>query len=121
MNTNEQSRFNLLYQTYLNELTLQGKSPKTIDCYSRALRQVATFFDACPDQLSTEQLMAFFLMLLKDKSWSSVKIARNAIQFLYSHVIGRKWQWLDIVKLMRIRIGNRELNLTTKRMDALGQ
>ena len=31
MNTDNQTRFNQLYQLYLNELTLQGKSPKTIE------------------------------------------------------------------------------------------
>ena len=44
MNTNEQHRFNNLYQEYLNALTLQGKSPKTVDMYSRYLRQVSLFF-----------------------------------------------------------------------------
>jgi hypothetical protein len=34
MNIDEQTRFNQLYQAYLNELTLQGKSPKTLDMYS---------------------------------------------------------------------------------------
>jgi len=29
MNFDEQARFNLLYQKYLIELTLQGKQPKT--------------------------------------------------------------------------------------------
>ena len=58
MNTIEQERFNLLYQYYLNELTLQGKSEKTVDCYSRCLRQTALFFDACPDNLNVEALKA---------------------------------------------------------------
>jgi|GEM_PF-3873341 len=35
MNINDQTRFNNLYQEYLNALTLQGKSPKTVDMYSR--------------------------------------------------------------------------------------
>ena len=58
MNLTEQTRFNLFYQSYLNELTLQGKSEKTIDCYSRCLRQTATFFDIYPDQLTIEDLKA---------------------------------------------------------------
>jgi hypothetical protein len=33
MNTQEQAHFNSIYQSYLNELTLQGKSTKTIDSY----------------------------------------------------------------------------------------
>jgi hypothetical protein len=49
MNINDQTRFNQFYQAYLNELTLQGKSPKTIDMYSRCIRQVSVFFDTCPE------------------------------------------------------------------------
>ena len=98
MNTLDQTRFNVLYQSYLNELTLQGKSVKTIDCYSRCIRKIAEFFDTCPDHLSTEQLKLYFLHLVEHKSWSAVKIARNAIQFFYKHVLGRPWQWVNIVK-----------------------
>ena len=57
----EQARFDRLYQSYLNELFLQGMQPKTIESYSRALRQVTTFFDTCPDNLSAEQLKQYFL------------------------------------------------------------
>ena len=60
MNTQEQNRFNSLYQQYINELTLQGKQPRTIEGYSLALRQAATYFDRCPDQLTLSQLKAFF-------------------------------------------------------------
>ena len=84
MNVKDQTRFNHLYQLYLNELTLQGKSPKTIDMYSRYIRQVSSVFDTCPDQLTTEQLKGYFPELVEQKSWSSMKIARNAIQFFYS-------------------------------------
>lgn len=98
MNTIEQTRFNLLYQYYLNELTLQGKSEKTIDCYSRCLRQTAQFFDACPDKLNVEALKTYFLYLVEHKSWSHVKITRCAIQFFYTHVLQRPWTWVDIVK-----------------------
>jgi len=98
MNINEQTRFNQLYQLYLNELTLQGKSLKTIDMYSRYIRQIAVYFDCCPDHLTTEQLKPYFIELVNNKSWSSVKIARNAIQFLYKHVLERPWQWVNIVK-----------------------
>ena len=94
----EQARFDNLYQAYLNELILQGKSPKTIDCYSRCLRQVTEYFNVCPDHFTTEQLKIYFLHLVEHKSWSLVKITRNAIQFFYKHVLGRPWVWVDIVK-----------------------
>jgi integrase/recombinase XerD len=43
MNINDQTRFNQFNQVYLNGLTLQGKSPKTVDMYSRYLRQISFF------------------------------------------------------------------------------
>ena len=52
MNQNEQQRFDHLYQRYLNELTLQGKSPRTIEAYSRCIRKLSEFFDGCPDHLT---------------------------------------------------------------------
>ena len=98
MNTNEQHRFNNLYQEYLNALILQGKSPKTVDMYSRYLRPVSLFFDTCPDALTAAELKGYFLKLVETKSWSAVKIARNAIQFFYRHVLNKPWDWIPIVK-----------------------
>jgi hypothetical protein len=33
---------------------------KTIDAYARAVRRVATYFDRCPDNLTLEELKAYF-------------------------------------------------------------
>jgi integrase/recombinase XerD len=98
MNINDQTRFNQVYQAYLNELTLQGKSPKTVDMYSRCLRQISVFFDTCPDTLTAAQLKTYFLSLVQAKSWSAVKIARNAIQFFYRHVLNKPWYCIPFVK-----------------------
>jgi site-specific recombinase XerD len=38
-----------------------------------------------------------------NKSWSAVKIARNAIQFLYRHVLHYQWQWIEIVKPPKVQ------------------
>ena len=103
MNITQQTRFNLLAKSYLNELTLQGKSEKTIDAYCRCIRQTATFFDTCPDDLTVEALKTYFLYLVEHKSWSHVKITRCAIQFLYTYVLKRPWQWVDIVKPPKVQ------------------
>lgn len=103
MNINEQTRFNSLYQRYLNELTLQGKSPKTVEMYSRHIRQIGDFFDCCPDHLTAEQLKQYFLFLVEGRSWSTVKVARNAVQFFYKHVLERPWVWINIVKPPRLQ------------------
>jgi len=87
MKANEHARFQPLYQRYLTELTLRGKSPKAIDMYARGLRQVGDVFDTSPDQLSTDQLGQYFMHLVEHRSWSLVKIARNLLQNFFDYVL----------------------------------
>ena len=103
MKHQDQVRFQQLYQRHVNELTLQGKSPKTIEMYSRSLRRLSEYFDVCPDQLTTEQLKQYFLALVHSHSWSSVKIDRNAFQFFYHHVLNKQWEWVNIVKPPKVQ------------------
>ena len=102
MNPNEVNRFNKLYQCHLRLLKLQGKSQKTIDAYSRAIRRVSEYFDCCPDQLTLEQFEIYFAELVASHSWSTVKIDRNGLQFFWKYVLKKDWQWLTIVKPPKI-------------------
>ncbi|GAA3919106.1 hypothetical protein [Litoribacillus peritrichatus] len=86
MNIQDQTRFNSLYQRYLNELTLQGKSPKTINMYSSCLRQVGDYFDCCPDQLTAEQ--GLLVCLAKHNASGGAKIRSIAIPSLCTGVGG---------------------------------
>ena len=55
MDQSETIRFDELYQRHVRLLKLQGKSQKTIDAYSRAVRRITAYFECCPDQLTLEQ------------------------------------------------------------------
>lgn len=103
MNTSEQSRFDKLYQQYLVSLKLQGLRPKTIDSYSRAVRKIAEHFNCCPDSLTKDQLKSYFSHLVDTRSWSLVKIVRNALQFFYKHVLEKEWVWVNIVKPPKVQ------------------
>ena len=98
----EANRFEKLYQRHLRLLKLQGKSQKTIDAYSRAVRRVSDHFDCCPDQLTPEQLEIYFGEPVDTHSWSTVKIDRNGLQFFWRHVLKRDWQWINIIKPPKI-------------------
>jgi integrase/recombinase XerD len=98
MKKTEVNRFNELYQQHLRLLKLQGKSQKTIESYSRAVRRVKEHFDCCPDQLTRKQLEIYFATLVESHSWSTVKIDRVGLQFFWKHVLKLDWQWLDIIK-----------------------
>jgi integrase len=103
MNQEETNRFNQLYQRHLRLLKLQGKSDKTIDAYSRAVRRISEYFDCCPDQLTLEQRELYFAQLVESHSWSTVKVDRNGLQFFWKHVLKRDWQWVKIVKIPKVR------------------
>lgn len=103
MNKAQQKRFESLYQQHLNALKRQGKSKATIDAYSRAVRRITTFFDRCPDRLTTNDLKDYFTSLVKSHSWSTVKLDRNGLQFFYKHIINKQWQWIDIVKPPQVK------------------
>jgi len=102
MRPTEANRFKKLYQRHLRLLKLQGKSQKTIDAYSRAVRRVSNHFDCCPDQLTPEQLEIYFGELVDSHSWSTVKIDRNGLQFFWRYVLQRDWQWVKIIKPPKI-------------------
>lgn len=102
MHPKEVKRFNELYQCHLRLLKLQGKSKKTIESYSRAIRRVSEHFDCCPDQLTPKQFEIYFANLVESHSWSTVKIDRNGLQFFWKFVLKKDWQWLNIVKPPKI-------------------
>jgi integrase/recombinase XerD len=102
MHPKEVKRFNELYQCHLRLLKLQGKSQKTIESYSRAIRRVSEHFDCCPDQLTPKQFEIYFAKLVESHSWSTVKIDRNGLQFFWKFVLKKDWQWLNIVKPPKI-------------------
>ena len=103
MDQAETNRFDELYQRHLRMLKLQGKSQKTVDAYSRAVRRITKHFDCCPDQLSLEQREQYFSELVQSHSWSTVKIDRNGLQFFWKHVLKEDWQWVNIVKAPEVR------------------
>jgi len=103
MHPSEQSRFDKLYQQYLVALKLQGLRPKTIDSYSRAVRKIAEYFNCCPDTLTKSQLKTYFSHLVETRSWSLVKIVRNALQFFYKHILEKEWVWVNIVKPPKVQ------------------
>lgn len=103
MNKAQQKKFQSLYQKHVNALKRQGKSQKTVDAYSRAVRRITEYFDICPDRLNKGHLESFFDELIRTHSWSTVKLDRNGLQFFYKHVLNRQWDWIDIVKPPQVK------------------
>ena len=103
MSPKEKQRFNRQYKKHLQALKLQGKAASTIDVYSRAVRRLVARFDRCPDRLTRKQLTQYFSELVDSHSWSTVKTDRNGLQFFWTHVLHKKWRWVDIVKPPQVK------------------
>lgn len=103
MEANEQARFDILYMQHLRALKLRGYSASTIDVYARAVRRLTDYFDCVPDQLSVEQLEGYFSNLVDIRSWATVRVDRNGLQFFWQFILKQEWRWLEIIKPPRVR------------------
>ena len=99
----ERTRSDILYNRHFRALKLRGLSDKTIDVYARAVRRLTQHFQCCPDQLSVEQLEAYFAELVQSHSWSTVKVDRNGLQFFWQHILVRDRAWLQTIKAPKIQ------------------
>jgi site-specific recombinase XerD len=92
-----------LRRRMLQDLQLAGLSERTHEAYLRAVRQLAAHFQTPPDQLSEQQLRAYFLYLRNDKKFAapSLKIAFCGIRFFYTHTVPRDWETLAKIKIPR--------------------
>ncbi|MCB0044964.1 MAG: phage integrase N-terminal SAM-like domain-containing protein [Caldilineaceae bacterium] len=82
-----------LRQQMTDEMQLRGLASRTQQSYLNAVRQLAEYYHKPPDQISEEELRAYFLHLMKEKqlSPSSCRVAHYAIRFLYVHTLGQRW------------------------------
>ena len=103
MNISTQSKFEAYYRQHCKHLTLKGLQPKTIEAYSRAIRRVGAYFDGQLDNLSTDQLVDYFIDLKEKRSWSTVKLDLYGLRFFYAHVLEKSWTHLPSIKAPRVK------------------
>lgn len=103
MNISTQSNFQTYYQQHCKHLKLKGLQPKTIDAYSRAIRRIGAYFNGHLDDLSSDQLLDYFLELKENRSWSTVKLDLYGLRFFYAHVLKKSWTHLPIIKAPKVK------------------
>lgn len=90
-----------LREKMLADLQLRGLASKTQDAYIRAVRQLAAHYNKSPDQITEEELRAYFLYLKNEKqaSRSSQTIALCGLKFFYEQTLQREWQIFELVRV----------------------
>ena len=86
MKKREVTKFNQLYNKFVQCLELQGYARVTVDT-----------------RLTKEDLKQYFADLLKTHSWSTIKLDRNALQHYWLRILNQEWDWVLIVKPPKVR------------------
>ena len=83
-----------LRQRLEEELELRGYSKRTQDGYVSWVAQLAQHYGKSPEQISVEELRAYFVYLTVERklSRSSVTTALSAVKFLYEAMLKQKWE-----------------------------
>ena len=70
----------------IEQMRISNFSEHTLRRYCRVVEYLAEHYYRCPSEISTEEVNAYLLHLIRDEklSYSSVDQARYGIQFLYS-------------------------------------
>ena len=80
-----------LRQKMIDAMHVRGMSPLTHRSYLSAVTDLAKYYHRSPDQMSGEELQAFFLYLVKERhlSPSTCHLYLNALRFFYLRVLDR--------------------------------
>src|SRR5262249_36889033 len=79
-----------LRQRLIHDLQLRNYSPRTVDCYVRAVARFAQHFGRSPEHLGAEHTRQYQLHLLGQRaSWSRFNQAVCALRFLYAVTLQR--------------------------------
>ena len=86
------------YDCLLKRLKLHGLQPKTIALYSHGVLRTGAYFGYQIDALTREQLTDYFVHVVEQLSWSTLKHNLYGLKFYYAHVLQKPWPGADLVK-----------------------
>lgn len=80
-----------LRQKMIDAMQVRGFSVRTHQSYLSAVSELAKYYGRSPEDLSRDELQAYFLYLVKERSLSgaSCRLYLNGIRFLYLQVLAR--------------------------------
>jgi integrase/recombinase XerD len=88
---------------FLQDLKLNGASPRTQQSYVRAIRKFTEFLGHSPDLASEDQLRNYLLFLVDSKKWqpSTINVAQQALKRFFRVTCPKDWA---VLKLARVQV-----------------
>jgi integrase/recombinase XerD len=95
-----ESRDQAILQRFNEDLQLKGMSERTIQMYTRAVRQLTTHYQKSPDRISDEELRQYFLYNKNIRKWSRTAstISLCGIKLFFTLTLKREWTTLRFVR-----------------------
>ena len=89
-----------LRQRMSEDMQLRGLSANTQKNYLSHVTQLAKYYEQSPDQITEEDLRAYFLYLQNERGLSqgSCRAALSAIKFLFTFTLKREWKIFDLLR-----------------------
>jgi len=89
-----------LYTRFAEDMDLAGYSPRSIDMYVRAIRQLTKHYNKFPEKITDEELRQYFLYNKNQRGWSRTAstISLCGIKLFYTITLKRQWTNLKFVR-----------------------
>ena len=89
-----------LFTRFAEDMDLAGYSPRSIDMYVRAVRQLTKHYQKSPEKISDEELREYFLYNKNVRKWSRVAstISLCGIKYFYTLTLKREWTTLKFIR-----------------------
>jgi integrase/recombinase XerD len=93
------------YDPMIQALQLNGKGERTQEAYARAVRMLIEFQDKAPEEITADELQAYFLHRRNVSRWSpaTLRICYAGIRFFFEKVLQRDWPLLQLLRAQRER------------------
>jgi integrase/recombinase XerD len=89
-----------LRQRMIEDMQLRGLAASTQRAYVLAVQGLAEYYNKSPEQISDEELRAYFVYLTDERKLarSSCTVILCGIKFLYEYTVKRPWPLLGLVR-----------------------
>lgn len=90
-------------QRFIEDMELHGFSERTIECYTRSIRQLENYFKKPAEKVTEEEIRQYFLYNKNGRKWARTTstIALCGIKFFFEKTLGKDWQVFGLVRPKR--------------------
>jgi len=93
------------YEEMTRKLQINGKSLRTQQAYTRAVRQLVEHYHKAPEEICESELQDYFLFRRNTSKWApkTLRICYTGIKFCYQFVLQHDWKLFAILRAQKER------------------